>query len=95
MSNELIDFVIVSDDMEWVKQNIIGDNIYYSDFYDEIKDFCLLTSCDHNINTNSTFSWWGAWLANSGKVVAPSMWFGPNNADKSTKDLYLDGWDIV
>jgi hypothetical protein len=90
---ENVDFVIVSDDMEWVKQNIIGDNIYYSDFYDEIKDFCLLTSCDHNINTNSTFSWWASYLNKNinKKIYVPSEWY-TKEADCDIKDLIPEKW---
>ena len=87
-----VDFIIVSDNIDWAKQNIIGDNIYYSDLADEIKDFCLLTSCDHNINGNSTFSWWGAWLNNNPdkSVIAPSNWFCDKVHD--SRDMIPADW---
>ena len=54
-------------------------------------DMEIMSKCDHHIIANSTFSWWGAWLANSKKVVAPSVWFG-KEAKLITKDIYCDSW---
>lgn len=89
--------VIFSDDAEWCKeQNLFDDDRFLvSEGNGPYHDLYLMSKCSDFIIANSTFSWWGAWLANTGKVVAPSFWFGPNNAHKSTKDLYLDEWDIV
>lgn len=54
-------------------------------------DMEIMSKCDHHIIANSTFSWWGAWLANSKKVVAPKKWFGPA-AKLITTDIYPDKW---
>lgn len=55
-------------------------------------DMEIMSKCDHHIIANSTFSWWGAWLANSKKVVAPSVWFGPDARGLETKDIYPEKW---
>ena len=58
-------------------------------------DMCLMSLCKAHIIANSSFSWWGAWLAKSKKTVAPSVWFGGADAGKDLSDLYLPEWTII
>jgi len=48
--------------------------------------------CDHQVASNSTFSWWAAWLnANSHKmVIVPRKWFADPSADDS--DIIPSDW---
>lgn len=89
-------FFIVSDDMNWAKENIKGENIIYSDFKDEISDFYSMICCDHNIISNSTFSWWAAYLGQKeNKVIAaPKQWY-QHNAKIDISDLIPDKWIII
>ena len=54
-----------------------------------------MTECRRHIIANSTFSWWGAWLANSSQVVAPRQWFGPAAAHLDTSDIYPPNWTVI
>lgn len=88
-------FIFVSDDIEWCKENFKGENYYFSDLNNEILDLTLMTICEHNIIANSSFSWWGAYLNKNEnkKVIAPKTWFGNNpNAPKDTQDVYCENW---
>jgi len=88
-------FIFVSDDIDWCKENFKGDNIYYSPFTNEIDDLYLIKSCNNQIIANSSFSWWGAYLCPfNNKVVAPSIWFGPRGP-QDTQDIYVQTWTIL
>ena len=88
--------IIFSDDTEWCKEQELfaDDRFAVAEGGDQFYDLCLMTLCDDFIIANSTFSWWGAWLGNRGKVVAPKQWFG-EALDHDTKDLYCKGWTVL
>ena len=81
-------FVVFSDDPEWVKDNLKWADIIIED-NPAIVDLALLSCFKNHIIANSSFSWWGAWLANGDTVVAPRNWF---TCDYNTKDLIPDRW---
>jgi hypothetical protein len=98
--------LVFSDSPEWVKEQELftSDRFFISEpqekyrdgSYTPYVDLCLMSLCSGAIIANSSLSWWGAWLQNKrGKVVAPKMWFGPAYADKDTKDLYCDTWEVI
>jgi hypothetical protein len=61
----------------------------------EIKDFIALAECKEHIISNSTYSWWAAYLS-GGKVVAPKEWFSGELAKRcSTKDLLPENWILI
>ena len=89
--------IVFSDDIEWCKQQELfsGDRFMISESNDHYVDLCLMTLCKYHIIANSSYSWWGAWLAESKKVVSPSKWFGPSNSDKNLKDLIPETWEVI
>ena len=81
---------VFSDDILWARQNLnlgesavfIGDGTPRSG----IEDLKLMSLGHHHMIANSTFSWWGAWLAgpDKGLTIAPERWFvddGINDVD--------------
>ena len=81
-------FVVFSDDPNWVEENLDWAGIVVKD-NPAIVDLALLSCFKNHIIANSSFSWWGAWLANGDTVVAPRNWF---SCDYNTKDLIPDRW---
>jgi len=64
-------------------------------------DLRLISACRHQIIANSSFSWWGAWLAPGAPgrermVLAPRVWFAPAvQAPLRMDDLYPAGWEVL
>ena len=50
----------------------------------------LMSASNHNVISNSSFSWWGAYFnPNPDKIVTyPAKWFGVAKKDNDTKDLF-------
>lgn len=84
-----------SDDPEWTRANLqFPFSTYYVDHNsseEAFQDLRLMTYCKHHVIANSSFSWWGAWLADSANqiVVAPTKWY---QADRPTPDLLPHHW---
>lgn len=87
-------FIIVSDDIEWCKSNFNSDDIFFSDFTNDIDDLYLIMMCNNKIISNSSFSWWGVYLSEfDGKVIAPKNWFG-TEGPQDTHDIFLKNFLI-
>ena len=92
-----VQILVFSDDPAWCQEQglFADDSIMISEGNDADVDMCLMSKCNYHIIANSSFSWWGAWLGNSEKVVAPSNWFADSCADKSVKDMVFGDWTWV
>ena len=87
-------FFVFSDDIPWVRENLHVDAklVYVDNNNPSPEDMRLLYSCNHFIMSNSTFSWWGAFLGKypAKKVMCPRFWDAKNI--KRESDLILDEW---
>lgn len=87
--------LIFSDDIDWCKKNLVDltDNIIYIENNPDYIELWLMSKCKNNIISNSTFSWWAAWLNNNEdkKVISPNKWFG-SAIKHEIKDLIPETW---
>jgi len=92
-----IPVMIFSDGIEWCKEQEVfqGDRFIFAEGNSTGVDLCLQALCTYHIIANSSFSWWGAWLAKSKKTVAPSVWFAGIDVSKNLNDLYLKDWIVI
>jgi hypothetical protein len=78
-------------------------NLTYLKIADDIPDWkqlLLMSSADHFIIANSTFSWMGAYLSDAyhkkeAVVICPKIWFGPYYVDNQLQDLRPNDWILI
>lgn len=90
--------VAFSDEPELAKDlfNSLERKYFITESNNQYVDMCTMSICDYHVIANSSFSWWGAWLGESKKVIAPSQWFG-NSPDmpKNWSDIYCKDWMVI
>ena len=81
---------LFTDDVSWVKRNM--SNLFKTccqiliieeEFQNisAVESMLIMSNCDLSIISNSTFSWWGAYIGKEKEVViAPSKWFSDNRS---------------
>ncbi|HUX57242.1 MAG TPA: alpha-1,2-fucosyltransferase [Bacteroidales bacterium] len=100
--NEAIDsigrdklFIVISDDIGWCRRHFRGANFHFIDDEPPVIDLYLQTKCKNNIISNSSFSWWGAWLnPDPEKIVAApgENWIGKLHPFIMSADLLPETW---
>ena len=90
------DLYIFSDDIPWCKETFkqayFKRKITFVDMEDYLC-FELMKLCKHNINTNSTFSWWAALLNdNEGKKVICPVTYQGDSVENSIQYRYPKDW---
>ncbi len=74
-------FYVFSDDPAWARANLTFERpatvVDFGAAADACCDLWLMSLCRNHIVANSSFSWWGAWLAGraDGLVLAPAHWY--------------------
>jgi hypothetical protein len=90
---EDISIFIFSNDAEWVKENLkFNFPTVVVEGTEPYEDMHLMSCCKHNISSNSTFGWWGAWL-NPDKdkvVILPERWL--TDSTINTDHYTPKGW---
>lgn len=85
------EYLVFSNDMPWCKENFKGDNFVFIEDDSNVELF-LMGRCAHNIISNSSFAWWGAYMNTNPDrcIIAPATWFVSSKHD--AKDIVPLSW---
>lgn len=88
--------LFTSDDINYCKKHFsILENAHFIDNSSAIEHLIIASKCDDYIISNSTFSWWIAWLGEkkNTKIVRPIQNFrGSERIRKNDKDFFPERW---
>lgn len=72
------EFSVYSDDFNWCVENFKEKEVVEIISQGAEADFISMQNHPANIISNSSFSWWAAWLDGHDRVIAPKVWFHPS-----------------
>ena len=82
--------VVFSDDTDWVRENVSlpKDSLFAEDLdgLSDNQELALMAQQKTIITSNSTFSWWGAWLAHwhhQATILTPQQWYRDGRDESS------------
>jgi hypothetical protein len=85
--------VIFSDDINYINSIVKFQDCYKVDIGNHFAEMCLMSMFKNLIISNSTFSWWAAYLSvNPQNIFIPKPWFGPKLNHFDTTGLYVENW---
>lgn len=88
--------IFTSDDIGYCKYHFSSlKNAYFLDNLNDIEQLAFASGCRDFVISNSTFSWWMAWLGekDNSKVVRPLKYFrGKHEKATGEKDYFPERW---
>jgi hypothetical protein len=89
--------IVVSDDLQAARAELGHLPGLRFEANPPMVDLLLLMHADAIILSNSSFSWWGAWLSRRPgvRVLAPEHWVGFERGIESPRDVICAGWERV
>jgi len=91
-------YYVFSDDIDWCKQNFIGEKFRFIEIGDELDQLLISSLFGKYIISNSSFNWWGSFfsLYDNPRIIAPDKWiFGPNVRKEQYDTIYRENMEIV
>lgn len=88
-------YIFLTDDYDFVNEAYRDINNKYISTESMLVDLAIMSKCRYGVVSNSSFSWWGAYLSENKKVmIFPKYWYGWKN--KIESHPYIQpSWGIV
>lgn len=85
------EYLVFSNDIAWCRDNFKGRQFTFIEDDSNVELF-LMGKCAHNIISNSSFAWWGAYMNTNPnrQVIAPQTWFA--SSKHNAKDIVPLSW---
>ena len=91
-------YVVASNNIAFARKilSAVDTPLIFMEETDRFDDLLILSKCDHLIGTNSTLSWWAAWLgAQEGRrCIFPLPWLR-GDPHRQHPDLLPDRWESL
>jgi hypothetical protein len=100
LNKEMACAKVVTDDADSAKVYVNELSSRFPEFEFEIltggsqlEDLLAMSNSRCLITSNSSYSWWGAFLSNSQYVISPKLWFSETTLKSVlVEDIYRDNW---
>ena len=90
---ENVIFIVVSDDLQWCKENLGDEKLSYTNNADSVEgtgmDLALLAASNHSVVSHGSFGFWGAILS-GGDVIAPNDYLISPELVKNSKVYFVN-----
>jgi len=93
--NKDVVFYIFSDCIDRVKEQYeFKYPVRFVEGFNDYESLRLMYSCNHFVISNSSFSWWGAYLGSATDkiIIAPSKWYSDA---REKPDIFYDGMTLI
>lgn len=91
-------YMIFSDDLAYCRIHFEAlPHVWFADGLTDVEQLAVMQACHHFVISNSTFSWWGAWLGEDlgSVVVRPPSNFAGELAQKNDEcDYWPRRWKV-
>jgi hypothetical protein len=89
--------VVISDELDAARVELADVRGARFEANDAMLDFQLLLNASVVVASNSSFSWWGAWLNRvpGARVIVPEHWVGFSEGREFPRDVIASGWERI